>query len=203
MGAQHRAEHYTQPSTVALRSTHRSKAGLPLPCSPPGKWQAALGIIGGNASYPTNPTNQQPFSVFWWQPPKPFELNELLSFWFLGLKATSQPTAGDHLTCSSIETQRASEWRTNTKDPLLVAPKHARVPKHSFHTIVLKPKIEHTKKCHRSLFCWFVDTQGAEGSKEEFNTPCACPTAALRTACSLWSLHQHCNANRPQWRFVH
>ena len=150
---------------------------------------------------PTQPTNNLSL-FFWWQP---FELNELLSCWVLGLKATSQPTAGDHLTCSSIETQRASEWRTNTKDPLLVAPKHARVPKHSFHTIVLKPKIEHTQKCHCSLFCWFVDRQGAEGSEEEFNTPCVCPTAtaALRTACSLWSLHQHCNVNRPQWRFVH
>ena len=75
----------------------------------------------------------------------------------------------------SIETQRASEWRTNTKDPLPIAPKHARVPNQTFHTIVLKPK-----KCLCSLFCWFVDTQGAEGSVEEFNTPCVCPDSHRR-----------------------
>ena len=54
------------------------------------------------------------------------------------------------------------------------------------------------------LVCGYTHRVQKEAGKSSIHlVSVPTPTAALRTACSWWSLHQHCNANRLQWHFMH
>ena len=64
--------------------------------------------------------------------------------------------------------------------------------------------LHNCSKTKKAFALYFVDLWIDRVQKEAWKSSIhlvsvPTPTAALRTACSWWSLHQqHCNANRPQ-----